>query len=85
MSNDEVIKALTIPGIGVWTANVFLIFNLQGLDVVPAADLGIRRGVQLVYGLKSLPPPIWFTKRPCAGNRTPASLLITCGMQLNSK
>ena len=58
MSNDEVIKALTdIAGIGVWTANVFLIFNLQRLDVVPAADLGIRRGVQLAYGLKSLPTP----------------------------
>jgi DNA-3-methyladenine glycosylase II len=58
MSNDEVIKALTgIAGIGVWTANVLLIFNLQRLDVVPAADLGIRRGVQLAYGLKSLPPP----------------------------
>ena len=35
---------------------MFLIFNLQTLDVVPAADLGIR-GVQLAYGLKSLPTP----------------------------
>ena len=42
---------------GVWTANVFLIFNLQKLDVVPAVDLGIRRGVQLAYGLKSLSTP----------------------------
>ena len=42
---------------GVWTANVFLIFNLQKLDVVPAVDLGIRRGVQLAYGRKSLPTP----------------------------
>ena len=55
---DEVIKALTdVAGIGVWTANAFLIFNLQRLDVMPATDLGIRRGVQLAYGLKSLLTP----------------------------
>jgi DNA-3-methyladenine glycosylase II len=58
MSNDEIIKALTaISGIGVWTANVFLIFNLARLDVVPASDLGIQRGVQLIYGLEGLPSP----------------------------
>ena len=36
---------------------MFLIFNLQRLDVVPAPDLGILRGVQLAYGLRSLPTP----------------------------
>ena len=52
LSNGEVVEALTtIPGIGIWTANVFLIFSLHRLDVVPASDLGIRRGVQLAYGL----------------------------------
>jgi DNA-3-methyladenine glycosylase II len=56
MSDEEVVDALTgIKGIGRWTANVFLIFNLRRLDVVPGDDLGIRRGVQLIYGLKSLP------------------------------
>ena len=49
------LAALTgIAGIGAWTANVFLIFDLGRLDVMPAADLGIRRGVQLVYGLKGV-------------------------------
>jgi 3-methyladenine DNA glycosylase/8-oxoguanine DNA glycosylase len=48
----EVLATLTaIAGIGAWTANVFLIFDMGRLDVMPAADLGIRRGVQLVYGL----------------------------------
>lgn len=57
LPDDDVVKVLTsIGGVGVWTANVFLIFNLQRLDVVPANDLGIRRGVQLVYGLKSIAP-----------------------------
>ena len=55
LSNEEVIAALTdISGIGLWTANVFLIFNLGRPDVMPANDLGIRRGVQLVYGLKGI-------------------------------
>src|SRR5271155_5060872 len=55
LSDEEVIAALIdIPGIGVWTANVFLIFNLGRLDVMPANDLGIRRGVQLVYGPKGV-------------------------------
>jgi DNA-3-methyladenine glycosylase II len=58
LTDDEIISALTtIPGIGVWTANVFLIFNLQRLDVVPANDLGIRRGVQLAYGLEGIASP----------------------------
>jgi len=52
MSNDNIISALTsVPGVGLWTANVFLIFFLQRPDVVPAGDLGIRKGVQLAYGL----------------------------------
>lgn len=55
---DQVVETLTaIPGIGPWTVNVFLIFNLGRLDVVPAADLGIRRGVQLTDGLRSVAVP----------------------------
>jgi DNA-3-methyladenine glycosylase II len=58
LADKEVIQALTgISGIGVWTANVFLIFSLGRLDVVPADDLGIRRGVQLAYRLKSMATP----------------------------
>ena len=52
-SSDDVIAALTgIAGIGTWTVNVFLIFDLGRPDIMPAGDLGIRRGVQLVYGLE---------------------------------
>lgn len=57
-SDEDVIRALTgIAGIGAWTVNVFLIFSLGRLDVLPAGDFGIRRGVQLVYGLKEIPTP----------------------------
>jgi DNA-3-methyladenine glycosylase II len=58
LPDDEVAAALTaIPGIGAWTVNVFLIFNLGRTDVLPAADLGIRRGVKLAYGLRALATP----------------------------
>jgi 3-methyladenine DNA glycosylase/8-oxoguanine DNA glycosylase len=58
LPDDDVVKALTaIAGIGAWTVNVFLIFNLGRLDVMPAGDLGIRRGVQLVYRLEDVATP----------------------------
>jgi DNA-3-methyladenine glycosylase II len=58
LPDEDVVSALTgIVGIGIWTANVFLIFNLGRLDVMPASDLGIRRGVQLTYKLKGVATP----------------------------
>lgn len=58
LPDDDVVRMLTgISGIGAWTANVFLIFNLGRMDVLPANDLGIRRGVQLVCGLHSVATP----------------------------
>jgi DNA-3-methyladenine glycosylase II len=55
LPDEGIIDALTgIPGIGLWTANVFLIFSLARPDVIPAGDMGIRRGVQLV---RNLPQP----------------------------
>ena len=58
MSNDEVIKALTdIAGIGVWTANVFLIFNLQRLDLVPAPILEFVPVFSWPMGARASPRP----------------------------
>jgi DNA-3-methyladenine glycosylase II len=55
LPDDEVIEHLTaIRGIGTWTANVFLIFSLGRRDVMPAADLGIRRGLQLADDLRAI-------------------------------
>jgi DNA-3-methyladenine glycosylase II len=55
LPDGDVTAALTaIAGIGAWTVNVFLIFDLGRLDVMPANDLGIRRGVQLAYGLQQI-------------------------------
>lgn len=47
MTDEEVIKTLTaIKGIGVWTAQMFLIFTLLREDVFPIGDLGIRKGME---------------------------------------
>jgi DNA-3-methyladenine glycosylase II len=58
MSDAEVIENLVqVRGIGPWTAQMFLIFNLGRPDIMPAADLGVQKGVQAVYRLKALPRP----------------------------
>ena len=55
LSDAEIVETLTaIPGIGAWTVNVFLIFNLGRPDVLPAADRGIRRGMQLAYRMRDV-------------------------------
>ena len=58
LADEQVVETLTaIAGIGPWTVNVFLIFSLGRLDVMPAVDLGIRRGVQLTDGLSAVATP----------------------------
>jgi len=56
MKDDQVIEALTeVKGIGVWTAQMFLIFSLGRLDVFPHDDLGVRMAIRNLYGLDELP------------------------------
>ncbi len=55
-SDQEIIQELTqVKGIGVWTAQMFLIFGLGRLDVLPANDLGIRNAISQAYSLENLP------------------------------
>lgn len=55
MSDQGVIEKLsTLHGIGVWTAEMLLIFSLARPDVVSWGDLAIRRGMMNLYGLKEL-------------------------------
>ena len=54
----ELIERLTsVKGIGQWTAEMMLIFNLGRPDVLPVDDLGIRKGFQAVYGKRKAPEP----------------------------
>jgi len=58
LTDEEVISALTqVKGIGRWTAQMFLMFRLGRLDVLPDLDLGIQKGIQRAYRLRKLPPP----------------------------
>jgi DNA-3-methyladenine glycosylase II len=51
-SDEEVIERLTsVRGIGQWTAQMFLLFQLRRLDVWPTGDLGVRRGYGLAWGV----------------------------------
>ncbi|MEK9628189.1 MAG: DNA-3-methyladenine glycosylase 2 family protein [Nitrospinota bacterium] len=57
-TNEEVIEILTaVYGIGTWTAEMFLIFSLNRMDVLPVGDLGLRAGVKKIYNMRSLPSP----------------------------
>lgn len=58
LDDAEVVRRLTaVRGIGVWTAEVFLIFQLQRLDVFPAGDLALLTAMTDVYGLRTRPTP----------------------------
>jgi DNA-3-methyladenine glycosylase II len=58
MSDEEVISQLTqVKGIGRWTAEMFLIFSLGRQDIFPVGDLGLRKGVQLLFSLPETPKP----------------------------
>jgi len=56
LGDDELIAALvTVRGIGRWTAEMYLMFELRRLDVWPVDDLGVRQGYGLAWSLQ--PPP----------------------------
>src|SRR5690606_4511306 len=56
MSDEAVIEELIqVKGIGRWTAEMFLIFSLGRLDVLPVQDLGVRSAIMRIYGLPELP------------------------------
>jgi DNA-3-methyladenine glycosylase II len=63
MGDQEVIDALVkVKGIGRWTAEMFLIFTLNRPDVLPVDDLGLRKGMQRLFGLREVPDAKTMTK-----------------------
>jgi DNA-3-methyladenine glycosylase II len=55
-ADEEVVTRLTrVRGIGVWTAQMYLLFRLRRPDVWPAGDLGVRAGYARIHGLSALP------------------------------
>jgi DNA-3-methyladenine glycosylase II len=56
LDDQAIIDAVVqVRGIGPWTAQMFLMFRLGRPDVLPVLDLGVRKGAQLMHGLRSLP------------------------------
>jgi DNA-3-methyladenine glycosylase II len=56
-SDDEVVARLTtVRGIGKWSAEIFLMFQLRRLDVWPTGDLGVRKGFGLAWGIPAPTP-----------------------------
>lgn len=56
-SDDEIVATLTgVRGIGTWTAQMFLMFQLRRLDVWPSGDLGVRKGFGLAWGMPTPTP-----------------------------
>ena len=56
MSDEVIVDRLTqVWGIGEWTVQMVLIFQLGRSDVLPVKDLGVRKGYMLTYGLDAMP------------------------------
>lgn len=58
LDDEEVIEEIVaVRGLGRWTAEMFLLFHLERPDVLSGGDLGIRKAIQVEYGLAEMPPP----------------------------
>ena len=79
LSDDEVVAEISaVRGLGVWSAQMFLIFHLDREDVLPTGDLGIRKGAQIAYELDDPPSPAELTElaEPWRPHRTLASIYL---------
>jgi DNA-3-methyladenine glycosylase II len=58
LSNDDIVERLTqVRGIGRWTVEMMLMFQLGRPDILPVDDFGVRNGFRLAYGLRKMPHP----------------------------
>jgi DNA-3-methyladenine glycosylase II len=58
LPDEEIVTRLSlVRGIGRWTAEMFLIFQLRRPDVWPVDDLGVRKGYALAHDMTELPKP----------------------------
>jgi DNA-3-methyladenine glycosylase II len=79
MTDEEIREHLmAVKGIGRWTADMFLMFTLHRPDVLPTGDLGIQKGFQRLFHLRTLPDARKMEKlsRPWIPHRTVACLYL---------
>jgi DNA-3-methyladenine glycosylase II len=79
LSDEEAIaEIVAVRGLGLWTAEMFLIFHLERPDVLSGGDLGIRKAVQIEYALEEMPTPTRVLEigEPWRPHRSLASLYL---------
>lgn len=79
LSDEEAIaEIVAVRGLGQWTAEMFLLFHLERPDVLSGGDLGIRKAIQIEYGLAKMPPPTQVMEigEPWRPHRSLASLYL---------
>jgi len=79
LSDEEVVaEIVAVRGLGVWTAEMFLLFHLERPDVLSGGDLGIRKAVQIEYRLDEMPTPTRVLEigEPWRPHRSLASLYL---------
>ncbi len=79
LSDEEAIEEIVaVRGLGRWTAEMFLLFHLERPDVLSGGDLGIRKAVQIEYGLGEMPAPqrVLEIGEPWRPHRSLASLYL---------
>jgi len=79
LPEEQIVAALTaVKGIGEWSAQIFLMFQLGRPNVLPVGDLGVRRAAERAYGLPGLPsgPELLALGEPWRPHRTAASELL---------
>lgn len=79
LSDEEVVEEIVaVRGLGVWTAEMFLLFHLERPDVLSGGDLGIRKAVQIEYELDEMPAPARVLEigEPWRPHRSLASLYL---------
>jgi DNA-3-methyladenine glycosylase II len=75
---DAIAEIVAVRGLGQWTAEMFLLFHLERPDVLSGGDLGIRKAVQVAYGLEEMPAPqkVLEIGEPWRPHRSLASLYL---------
>jgi DNA-3-methyladenine glycosylase II len=79
LPDEEVIEEIVaVRGLGLWTAEMFLIFHLERPDVLSGGDLGIRKAIQIEYELEEMPTPTQVLEigEPWRPHRSLASLYL---------
>jgi DNA-3-methyladenine glycosylase II len=72
-SNEEIVARLTtVRGIGRWSAEMFLLFQLRRLDVWPTGDLVVRKGFALAWDIAGEPPSSTRAPKPARSPADPA-------------